>query len=147
MLDKAADHERLAVFQLHGGVDALRVPTRNVGAVDGGTERGVEAADFRFDLQMNSAIAKYDRQEIQSCAEFLELHADLAEAGRDRDRLLAAGQEAGRAAAQRDQAGLRQELDDVLVAEGLEEAEEALLVVDQAQEKVARTALQKGVRG
>ena len=94
---------------------------------------GVEAADFRLDLQVDLAVAQHDGQEVEAGAELLELHADLAEAGRHRDGLLAADEEAGRPAAQRHQPRLGQQLGHALVPQGLQEAEEAPAVVQHAE--------------
>ena len=96
MLNQAADDERLAVFQLDRRVDAISVAAGDGGALNRRAVGGVEVADFRLDFQVDTAVAQDDGQEVQARAELLELDADLAETGRDRNGLLAAGQEAGR---------------------------------------------------
>src|SRR5205823_3588938 len=94
-------------------------------------------ADLGLDLQVNLAVTQDDGQEVQPGAELLELHADLAQPGGDRDGLLAAGQEAGGLPAEGDQPRLGEDLGQVLHLQGLEEAEEAGVRAKDAEEDVA----------
>jgi len=85
---------------------------------------------------MNSAVAEHDGHEVQTGAELLELHADLAQAGGHGHGLLAADQEAGGPAAQRHQARFGQQFGQAIVAQRFQEILEAPGVVDEAQKQV-----------
>jgi hypothetical protein len=77
----------------------------------------VERADFRRNFQMNVSVGHDDRGELQAHAEFLERNRDRRKSGarlHDGERELAAGQEAGFLAVDRDQVGLGQNLQQVL---------------------------------
>src|SRR5262249_49488815 len=146
---------RLAIFEDHRRLHPLRRPPEDhrVGARDRRREqvRRVGEGKLRLHLKVYLAVTQDDGQKADGGAERPELDAgDGAAAGRAArqrgDGLLAAGDELGGAAAQRDELRLGQDLDEVVVAQRRQVAGEALLVVDDAEDRV-RAAGQVGGRG
>jgi hypothetical protein len=83
VLNQAADGEGLAVFQLHRCMDTLGQTTQDRTAArrQGCFASRAQLAYFRFDFQVNLAIAENNGQEIEAGPEFFKLDSNLAQAG------------------------------------------------------------------
>ncbi len=115
-LQQTADREALAVAQFDRGRGAAHDQRRHR---DRARHRhgmgGVDRAHFRLDLHVDQATAKHGRRESQADAIFFVIDGDLALVAGHRDRIFAAGQEAGGVAGERDQIGLGQTAGDALL--------------------------------
>ena len=126
---QAGDGEALAGAEFDGGVGAAHGEGRDADGHVGVEHRGdavrlVELADFRADVQADSAGRDHGGHEGQADAVLLEVDRDGVVAGGDRDGELAADQEAGRLAAHGDQVGLRQHVDQLVLAERVDDGGE-----------------------
>ena len=93
----------------------------------------IDFADPRPNFQADVAVAQHDRQEVDLRAERLELDRRRAQALRHEDRKLAADVELGGPAADGDDVRLGQNLGDVVLLQRVEEAEERVVAVDDAE--------------
>ena len=102
-------------------------------SVDDHAARVVDFADPRPHFQADVAVAQHDRQEVDLRAERLVFDRGGAQALRHEDRDFAADVELGRPAADGDDVRLGQNLGDVVLLQRIEEAEERVVVADDAE--------------
>src|SRR5262249_43062096 len=108
------------------------------------TNRWVNVADLRLDFEIDLAVLHHDGQEGQLRAEGHKGDGNRAKAGRLRNRLLPTGKHRCRTPTEGDQLRLGKNLGQALIAQGLEQTKEGLLVIEHAQEEVRRLPVRSG---
>ena len=118
-------------------VSALRVLKRGHGESGNGQGiREIQRADFGRNLQVDVAVGRDHRGELQPHAEFLERNRHRSEAVarlHDRERELAAGEETGFLAVHRNQIRLGENLQKILRLERLDHRAEVDVGTEQEQ--------------
>ena len=131
VVQQARDGERLTVPQLNVGLGAARQERRNAEALKGDAVVEIERADLGLHLEAD-LVAGDRRLERQPHAELLELDRHrIGGALDDRNRELAAGEEARLLAVVGDQVRLGEALEVALRLERLQDCAEALAVVEE----------------
>src|SRR5215218_8360758 len=115
------DREALAVAQLDHGRRPAHRDRRDRDDAGADRVRHVDVAHLGLDLEVDHAVGEDRRLESQADAEFLVLDGDLLEVAGDRDRELAAGEEARLLAGHRDEVRLGETAHEPLFLQGLDE--------------------------
>src|SRR5207253_10230544 len=113
IVHQSSNHKTLAILQFEFGISATRAQSRNREAGNRQRVGEIEGADFRYNPQMDIPAGHNYRGKFQSNTEFLELNTYRRKARsrlHDRKGKLAARQETGLFAVDRDQVRFRKDL-------------------------------------
>ncbi len=123
IIHQSRDHKTLAVLQFKFGLRFARAQRGHGEAGDGERIGEIESADLRRHFQMDVAVGHDHGGKFQLHSEFLERDGDRGKTLPgldDGEGKFSAGQKAGFLAVYRDQIGLGQDLQQVLLLQGLD---------------------------
>ena len=101
----------------------------------------VDLADRGTDFQAEVSIAQHNRHEVDAGTELAKFNRGRSQAGWYEDGEFTTHQETGRPAAHRDQRRFRQDLDQVILAEGLNQRRKIINAIDNAEAERIRSSL------
>ena len=120
-LQQAADHEALAVAQLHHRAGAPDDEGGHLKVADRYRMVRVDLAHFRLNHHVDHAVLEHRRRERKSDTVLLVIDRDAVEGARNRNRIFAAREEARGISRQGHQIGLGQGADETLLLKRIEE--------------------------